>query len=246
MKYDPVLYKSDQRPFLREEVEFYKNLVRKLRPKTILELGVGTGRIFSELLPNVEHGIGLDISDQMLASCKKACQSLDNYELLNRNFINFNLSRTFDFIYLPFNTFQHLLTKKEQTDCLASIRLHMHKDSHFVLDVMDSKQITLDFEQWKLDYLSLMQDGRTIERYQKTVDVKKNTHVVHKVFMYKEICNNQVVASREFDALMKITPNEKLQELLLSCNFEIEDIWSDYFFGRGNMTKKKIYFLSAL
>lgn len=244
MEYDPVLYESDQRPFLKDEVSFYEKLVKELRPKTILELGVGTGRIFSKLLPSVEYGVGIDISWQMLGTCKEFCGSSNNYDLFNQSFVDFNLKRTFDFIYIPFNTFQHLLKEDEQMSCLKSVVAHMHEGSHFVLDVMNSEQIVLNInDEWKLDYSSILQNGSKIERYQKTVGVEGNTSVAHKVFMYKEICDGQTIGTREFDALMKITPNEKLQEIIARSGLNIKDIWSDYSFGHENTTKKKIYFL---
>ncbi len=244
MEYDSILYESDQRPFLKDEVSFYENLVKELRPKTILELGVGTGRIFSKLLPNVEYGVGIDISEQMLETCKEFCSSSNNYDLFNQSFVDFNLKRTFDLIYIPFNTFQHLLKEDEQMSCLKSVAAHMHENSHFVLDVMNSEQAILNInDEWKPDYSSVLQDGSKIERYQKTIGVERDTSIVHKVFMYKEIRDGQTIGTREFDALMKITPNGKLQEIIVRSGLNTKDIWSDYFFGHDNATKKKIYFL---
>ena len=54
MEYDPTLYEADPRSFLKEEVDFYKKIIDRFSSKTILELGVGTGRIFSKLLPRLK------------------------------------------------------------------------------------------------------------------------------------------------------------------------------------------------
>lgn len=114
MRYNPNLYDSDPRDFLKEEVVFYIELIKKYNPKNILELGVGTGRIFKELLNFVDSGVGIDNSDEMILACKEKCSDMSNYRLINDSFVTFKVDNKFDFIYLPFNTFQHILSKEEQ------------------------------------------------------------------------------------------------------------------------------------
>lgn len=241
MEYDPVLYETDQRPFLKEEVKFYEDLIKKLGPKTILELGVGTGRIFSKLLSLVKNGVGIDISRPMLNVCEKACWPNVNYKLYEQNFIKFNLGDTFDLIYIPFNTFQHLLSKKNQVVCFNNIRTHMHKKSHLILDLMNSENVSIELNSWKQDYSNVLLNGMVLSRDQKTVSINKRTGVVHKIFLYKEIINGKVSKTHEFKALMKITPNEKMKDLLKLSGLEIEEVWTDYHFSRGSDTKKMIY-----
>lgn len=243
MKYDPILYEADQRSFLKEEVEFYKNIRSKFDSKTILELGVGTGRIFSKLLPMVDYAVGLDISESMLDVCNKMCEPNINYRLYEKSFVKFNLDTIFDLVYIPFNTFQHLLSEDDQISCLESVRVHMHKNSRFILDLINLENLTFDFDNWKQDYSSILADGRIVEREQKTMSVDKKTSIIYKVFQYKEIIDGKTEKIHEFKALMKITPTEKIRNLLTRSGFEIEDVWSDYFFGHNSDTKKIIYCL---
>lgn len=245
MKYDPILYDSDPRPFLKDEVDFYIKLIDKLKAKTILELGVGTGRIFSKLLPLVKAGEGIDISESMLTVCKNKCVGNKNYKLHKLSFTDFNLQTTFDLIYLPFNTFQHLLTEEEQIKCLKNIKAHMHIGSRFILDVINGDNLTFDFENWKQDYVCTLPGGEIVEREQKTIEVNPKTFVVHKIFRYKEIIDGKIDKTYEFEAQMKITPNEKMKEILGMVGFKIEDTWSDYIFGYSNDAKKRIYCLKS-
>lgn len=243
MEYDPILYESDPRSFLKEEVDFYINLCAEFRPKTILELGVGTGRIFSKLLPEVEYAVGLDISNSMLEVCNKISKPNKNYKLYEGSFVNFDLNTVFDLIYIPFNTFQHLLLEEDQVSCLKSIRKHMDSNSKFILDVMNSENLTFTFGEWHKDYSSPLPDGRIIERYQQTTSVNNDTFVTEKIFMFKEILKDKTEQVKKFKASMKINPNKKMKELLFKNGFVIENIWSDYFFNSGNDTKKVIYCL---
>ncbi|MCG2694922.1 class I SAM-dependent methyltransferase [Candidatus Parcubacteria bacterium] len=246
MKYDTKLYDLDPRSFLKEEVSFYLKLVEKFKPKNILELGVGSGRIFSKLLNKVVYGVGVDISDNMLDVCRKTCDDKRNYELINLNFINFNLNQKFDLIYMPFNTFQHLLSVEDQTKCLVSIKRHMDKNSFFILDVMDSDNIVFELNNWKLDYSTKLPNGNILKREQKTLKVNKKTHVFYKQFRYQELGKNKELKDESvFDALMKITPNQKLEKLLNRFGFEIVNKWSNYHFKDSVKTKKIIYCLKA-
>lgn len=243
MEYDPILYDSDPRPFLKDEIEFYVKLVNKLKAKTILELGVGTGRIFSKLLPLVKFAEGLDISESMLTACRNKCSGSMNYKLHKASFTDFNLQTTFDLIYLPFNTFQHLLTQEEQIECLINIKNHMHVGSRFILDVMNGDNLIFDFENWKQDYVGTLAEGGSVEREQKTIKVDSKNFIIHKIFRYKEIVAGKIDKILEFNAQMKVTPNKKMGEILQMTGFKIEDVWSDYAFSYTCDAKKIIYCL---
>lgn len=243
MKYKPNLYDSDPRDFLKEEVNFYRELVRQYKPQNILELGVGTGRIFKELLGLVNFGVGIDNSDEMLSVCEKRCIGNSNYELINGNFVSFKLDFSFDFIYLPFNTFQHILYKNDQVKCLKNIKAHLNNGGIFILDVMSSQNIELKFNEWKKDYSAKLENGNILERFQNTLKVDKND-VIHKQFKYIEHDETGAVLNKEtFDALMKITPNNELGSLIVDSGFKISDLWTNYQFGKGHDTKKAIYCL---
>lgn len=243
MKYRPNLYDSDPRDFLKEEVSFYMKLIKKYKPRKILELGVGTGRIFKELLNLVDYGVGIDNSDEMLSVCEKKCFDHDNYELINDNFLSFKLDSNFDFIYLPFNTFQHILYKKDQIKCLINIRKYLNKDGIFILDVMNGQNVELKFNEWKKDYSTKLENGNVLERFQNTLKIDEND-VIHKQFKYIERGGIENILNEEiFDALMKITPNNELESFIRDCGFEVNDIWTNYQFGKGDDTKKVIYCL---
>lgn len=243
MKYKPSLYDSDPRDFLKEEVDFYVKLIKKYKPKKILELGVGTGRIFKELLGLVNFGVGIDNSDEMLSVCERMCLGNSNYELINDNFVSFKLDYSFDFIYLPFNTFQHILDKNNQVKCLKNIKTHLNNGGVFILDVMNSQNIELKFNEWKKDYSAKLESGNILERFQNTLQVDKND-VIHKQFKYIEYSKAGTVLDQEiFEALMKITPNNELGSLIADCGFKVNDLWTNYQFGKGHDTKKMIYCL---
>ncbi|HEX9913239.1 MAG TPA: class I SAM-dependent methyltransferase, partial [candidate division Zixibacteria bacterium] len=91
----------------------------------VLELCCGTGRI---LLPLAKEGIeisGLDISEKMLEKAreklnKETEQIKKRVNLLQGDMRNFHLKKEFNLIFIPFNSFQVLLSMEEQNNCLRS------------------------------------------------------------------------------------------------------------------------------
>lgn len=239
MEYDPILYDSDNRDFLKEEIKFYESIVKKYSFQSILELGVGTGRIFCALLPLVKSGFGLDISKDMTSACKTRCAAFTNFTLVEESFIGFNLGRTFDLIYIPFNTFQHILKDDEQMSCLKSVTRHMHEGSRFVLDVMNRENIQVGISDWKEDYSVVLPKGSKLRRLQKTVTV--NNDIVEKVFRYEQ--DGKLSSVRDFPALMRINPKSRIEKLISNAGLEVDQLWSDYHFGHDGGSKKFIYFL---
>lgn len=73
-----------------------------VRTKDILDVGVGTGGAILCLLaanPNIQHAVGIDISNDMLNECAQNAE-LNNrdIELINADIMSWRTSRTFDLV----------------------------------------------------------------------------------------------------------------------------------------------------
>ena len=106
----------------------------------ILELGCGTGRI---LLPIAEEGCritGLDISEHMLARCRRKLQAKtkdvqNRVQLVQSDMTGFALDDVFHLAIIPFRAFQHLVTVKDQLSCLRHIHRHLVPGGKLIIDV---------------------------------------------------------------------------------------------------------------
>ena len=85
----PKIYHEQYRPSVSVEADekHLSQILLRLKsqgPKTIVDLGIGTGRELSWLnkLPKIKEIIGLDYSDPMLAYCKKELKSYKKHILL--------------------------------------------------------------------------------------------------------------------------------------------------------------------
>ena len=122
---------------LKGDIEFAAELAEEYGPP-ILELAVGTGRI---AIPLAEKGFeitGIDNSAEMLKICEEKIKLLPDPSKLSvelGDMSGFSLGRKFKFIFVPFNSFLLLSTKKQQEGCLQSVYNHLEDDGCFMVDI---------------------------------------------------------------------------------------------------------------
>ena len=116
--------------------EFYLDMARK-ESGTIVELGVGTGRIALQLACEGKKVIGLDISQRMLMICQNKALELgvmDRIHLVQSDIRQFDLASPANLIYLPFRTFGHLLTRDDRLNMLYSVSRNLCDGGRFIFD----------------------------------------------------------------------------------------------------------------
>jgi len=143
----------------------------------VLELGCGTGRM---LVPLAQAGFsvtGLDISTKMLEHAEQRRTLLgtaqrERIRLVPGDMTRFALGEQFPLIIIPFRPFQHLLTVREQLECLGCIREHLAKGGRLIMDFFQTDAARMhdaDFlkEHAVADYL--MDDGRKVHLTERVV-----------------------------------------------------------------------------
>lgn len=137
--YDLLTEQANQQ--IAGDLAFYLDCAKRFGDP-VLELGVGTGRIAWRLVEAGAHVVGVDRSLGMLDAASKKGQSYDDtvisrLELIDAEITDFNLSRTFPLVIVPFSTFLHLGRPDQQRACLTCIHRHLAKGGHLVLDIFD-------------------------------------------------------------------------------------------------------------
>lgn len=112
---------------LDHDVEFYTELIRETKGP-VLELGCGTGRV---TLPAARTGkkiIGLDSSSAMLDKAvwkAKMARAEENLLFIEGDMRCFQLEERFSLVIIPYRSFQHLLSIKDQIAALKHIYQHL-------------------------------------------------------------------------------------------------------------------------
>lgn len=105
------------------------------KDKTVLEFGVGTGRLAIRVVPLCKEFFGIDISPKTIDRAKENLEDFQNITLICDDFLTHNFRETFDVIYSSL-TFMHI---KEKQTAINKVAALLNDGGKFVLSI-DKKQ----------------------------------------------------------------------------------------------------------
>lgn len=109
--------------------------------KSVLEIGIGTGRLAMKVAPLCKSLFGIDISPKTVERAVENLSAHQNLELVCGDFMTFQFHKQFDIIYSSL-TFMHISDKEAAVSKVASL---LRENGLFVLSI-DKNQIEfLDF-----------------------------------------------------------------------------------------------------
>ena len=114
--------------------------------KSVLEIGVGTGRLALKVAPQCKEFFGIDISPKTIQRAKSNLQGLDNVTLLLGDIENYSFGRSFDVVYSSL-TFMHIKNKKSVIDKIFHL---LAQEGRFVLSVDKSQNTVLEYGSRKI------------------------------------------------------------------------------------------------
>ena len=123
------------------------------RGASVLELGVGTGRLALPLARSGCRVVGLDASPRMLDHLREQPDA-GLLETVHQDMCSFDFpGRSFDLIFAARDTFLQLVTRDAQQQCLLRASKHLTVDGHFVLEATTALDAPLHkrIEVWRLD-----------------------------------------------------------------------------------------------
>ena len=151
------------------DIDFFLNEIRSSKGR-ILEIGVGTGRLFTNALQQGSDVYGLDISPSMIRVLLTKLEKDQHHRISRQNIIDFSYDFKFDLIIAPFRVMMHLFEKNEQIRALDNVYDHLVTGGRFIFDafVPDLKQLLEGVDNWT-DFEGEYEEGRKIKRTVSTV-----------------------------------------------------------------------------
>src|SRR5205807_2407412 len=119
------------------DVDFLENVFQKFHidPKTVLDLGCGTGNHDLPLARRGYRVTGIDRSREMLSLARKKGATLrPRPRFVHADMRSFRLGERFDVAICMFGAFGYLLTQRDALQSLRSIRTHLEPKGFFVFE----------------------------------------------------------------------------------------------------------------
>ncbi len=203
----------------------------------VLEVGCGTGRV---LIPIAQAGVeivGLDLSPHMLEVCRGRLKAeseevRSRVQLVQGDMRQFELSRTFRLVTLPFRPFQHLTTVEDQLACLGCICRHLAEAGRLILDIFNPSLESLARQNFGEEISEepefSMPDGRRVIRRHKIVsrDAANQINYVELIYYVTHPNGRQERLVQAFP--MRYLFRFEAEHLLARAGFEVEQLYADY------------------
>ena len=115
--------------------------------KTVLEIGVGTGRLAVKTVPLCKKFFGIDISPKTIGRAIGNLSQYQNAELICDDFMIYKFHCTFDVVYSSL-TFMHI---REKQECINKVYSLLNPNGRFVLSIDKSQNEYIEYGNRKVD-----------------------------------------------------------------------------------------------
>lgn len=109
--------------------------------KTVLEIGIGTGRLAIRTAPKCREFFGIDISPKTIKQAKENLKKQTNVALICGDFMSYEFGRKFDVIYSSL-TFMHIRDKQA---AINKVRSLLNIGGRFVLSIDKNQSDAIDY-----------------------------------------------------------------------------------------------------
>lgn len=131
----------------------------------VLEVGVGTGRVFLEALDSGVDIYGIDISGSMIRKLKTKTDASQRHRLDIQNVVHLDLDKKFTLIIAPFRVFSHILDTEDQLRALNRIYDHLESGGRLIFDLfVPNMQLLLEGLDKMVDFEGEYAPGKRLKR----------------------------------------------------------------------------------
>src|SRR3954452_969122 len=135
---DPVLYDLENADDPAFDLPFWSGVLESLRPRRMLELACGTGRLTLPLarLGVADEIVGLDSSAPFLEHARARVDGTGGVRFVEGDMRDPQLDGPFDLIIVPFNSLAYLLDFEDRVAALRAARGLLSAGGRFAFDLV--------------------------------------------------------------------------------------------------------------
>lgn len=200
-----------------DDIEFLKKW--NSGAKSVLEIGVGTGRVAKALASECESYLGVDASGPMLRTLRRSGVSI---RIEQASMLDFVTYQKFDRIIFPFRVIHYLKNPEEMQTCLSRMGKHLKAEGKILINALDFDEKFV--KKW---------NGKNVVNKFTGPDGLEWSKIDHMDFDNKtmfrliEIIREGKVLSRSRDNLTWVSAKE-LSEICHRAGLEVCNIWPAY------------------
>ncbi|MBN1550070.1 class I SAM-dependent methyltransferase [bacterium] len=193
-----------------------RSLVQSLqltKPKTILDVGCGSGRHMYAFESMGFHCFGLDLSMHLLE--KASVHRNLHGRLVYADMRYFPFRFKFDVIVNLFSSFGYFLNSTDNRSVLDNIHNCLSKNGLFILDHINK---------------TYLQNSLVPESIYKTADavIRQKRMIVNNRITKKVVITYADQSEIEYTESVQLYTEVEMKELLESCGFVVSSVWGDY------------------
>jgi SAM-dependent methyltransferase len=220
--YDPVYAQ------VRDGVDsaFYLRKMEQARGP-VLEIGVGTGRLFGEARCRGVDVYGIDRSAAMIARCQAKLPEAERSRVLVADAVRMRLERRFALIVAPFRVLSHVVSTDDQLRFLNAAYDHLEPGGTFIFDLyVPNLRILLDGLAEQCDFDGEHAPGRRLRRFvaARPADLARQANQVQMRFVWDEE-GGERHASWEFE--MRFYFRFEIEHLVALSKLQLVSIHGD-------------------
>ena len=243
------------------DVRFYRRLIIRLRPASVLEFACGSARLTlplaAELREHDGHIVGVEVNEQMLTQARLKLAESDpglstRIRLERGDMRHWRTSERFDLVVIACSSITHLLTLEDQLAVWRNAFDHLRPGGRFLIDVtmpdlgacVESlrtppralTEIDLDQKDPTTDTRLIRQKTTRFDMFAQRADIQ---------FLYDKFEHDVHVSRYASDFASHIYFPRELMLLYLYSGFTVEDVWADYTFRPASSHAREIVMIGA-
>ena len=144
---DPVYDPEPLKEYMNKwDGQVFIDAMKLDKHKTVLEIGIGTGRLALKTAPLCKKFFGVDISPKTIGRATRNLSQYQNVELICADFITCDFGTAFDVVYSSL-TFMHIQAKQE---CINKVYSLLKPKGYFVLSIDKNQNEYIDYGDRKI------------------------------------------------------------------------------------------------
>ncbi len=196
-------------------------------PGPVLEIGVGTGRLFCEALTRGADIEGLDISPSMIARARAKLDERERRRLQLADAVSAQFERRYALVIAPFRVLSHVEEADDQLRLLNNVHAHLLPGGRFVFDLyVPDPRILADGMAEHVDFDGEYAPGRRLRRLVSArSDVVSQRTFGRMRFLWEEAGGER---QGDWDFVLRFFFRYELEHLVARSRLTLESLQGDF------------------